>query len=716
MSKSHVVNKEKISVIKPLTLGLFIFVVSSLSACTGKDKSTNNSVQQESKINTIKTELFTKPELNFSILNGKIYNKFFRQGKVAAHTLLTSGTSPRLIVAFPAGNSGVSLWFKSVDKAVQWQKINEIVGISQQNEHGDLLYGIRAQLTTTAKELVVEEAVLSNVRVLRDYMHNRTVPSAIQNEVVLKDNSITWYRDRLDGKGGYKLQVDVLHGSVAGGHGKPVVFTAADNEPLTLRLSALSGDESLTPITKSELFVEGYNGNPLSQNILAFLSYKEKMLAGSWRFSTYFGRDTLMSVRLLMPVLKSAVIEASLGSVIERLADNGEVAHEEDLAEFAILRHMSEVGNKTASPIFDYKMIDDNFMLAPIVAEYLLENEAGKNNATAFLQRKTLDGKRYGDRLIENFNFVISETTEYAANPEVGNLIKLRGDLDVGEWRDSNEGLGFGKIPYNVNSIFVPASLSAIARLYSSGLLTDYIGDDQSLKLAKNISKVWQEKASSHFKVTLTSQQVRESVTQYADYISVSDVASLAAIEETPFSFYAVSLDSQGKPIPVLNSDYGFSMLFTNPSSKELESTVKSMLLPFPLGLLTPVGMVVANPVYADKETQKYFTNSHYHGTVIWSWQQALFAAGLERQLLRSDLTVNTKKILLDVQIQLWDVINAVKEVSNSELWSWSFMDGEYTMERFGQRNNDLSESNAAQLWSTVYLSISDPSEPSVTK
>lgn len=716
MSKSHVVNKEKISVIKPLTLGLFIFVVSSLSACTGKDKSTNNSVQQESKINTIKTELFTKPELNFSILNGKIYNKFFRQGKVAAHTLLTSGTSPRLIVAFPAGNSGVSLWFKSVDKAVQWQEINEIVGISQQNEHGDLLYGIRAQLTTTAKELVVEEAVLSNVRVLRDYMHNRTVPSAIQNEVVLKDNSITWYRDRLDGKGGYKLQVDVLHGSVAGGHGKPVVFTAADNEPLTLRLSALSGDESLTPITKSELFVEGYNGNPLSQNILAFLSYKEKMLAGSWRFSTYFGRDTLMSVRLLMPVLKSAVIEASLGSVIERLADNGEVAHEEDLAEFAILRHMSEVGNKTASPIFDYKMIDDNFMLAPIVAEYLLENEAGKNNATAFLQRKTLDGKRYGDRLIENFNFVISETTEYAANPEVGNLIKLRGDLDVGEWRDSNEGLGFGKTPYNVNSIFVPASLSAIARLYSSGLLTDYIGDDQSLKLAKNISKVWQEKASSHFKVTLTSQQVRESVTQYADYISVSDVASLAAIEETPFSFYAVSLDSQGKPIPVLNSDYGFSMLFTNPSSKELESTVKSMLLPFPLGLLTPVGMVVANPVYADKETQKYFTNSHYHGTVIWSWQQALFAAGLERQLLRSDLTVNTKKILLDVQIQLWDVINAVKEVSNSELWSWSFMDGEYTMERFGQRNNDLSESNAAQLWSTVYLSISDPSEPSVTK
>jgi hypothetical protein len=38
-------------------------------------------------------------------------NAFVQQGDVAAHVLLRSGSDPRLIVAFPAGNSGTALWF-----------------------------------------------------------------------------------------------------------------------------------------------------------------------------------------------------------------------------------------------------------------------------------------------------------------------------------------------------------------------------------------------------------------------------------------------------------------------------------------------------------------------------------------------------------------------------------------------------------------------------
>ena len=49
-------------------------------------------------------------KLHFVVQEGKIYNEFYGQGRVAAHMLLTSGLRPRLIVAFPAGNSGVSLW------------------------------------------------------------------------------------------------------------------------------------------------------------------------------------------------------------------------------------------------------------------------------------------------------------------------------------------------------------------------------------------------------------------------------------------------------------------------------------------------------------------------------------------------------------------------------------------------------------------------------
>lgn len=52
-----------------------------------------------------------------------------------------------------------------------------------------------------------------------------------------------------------------------------------------------------------------------------------------------------------------------------------------------------------------------------------------------------------------------------------------------------------------------------------------------------------------------------------------------------------------------------------------------------PSAPLTDVDLVVANPAYAADELEPSFNRSRYHGTVIWSWQQALLAAGIERQL-----------------------------------------------------------------------------------
>ncbi|MBL7396164.1 hypothetical protein INQ29_25365, partial [Escherichia coli] len=51
------------------------------------------------------------PELAYSLTEGQNLNAFVRDGKVAAHLLLRNGSDPRILVAFPAGNSGVGLWF-----------------------------------------------------------------------------------------------------------------------------------------------------------------------------------------------------------------------------------------------------------------------------------------------------------------------------------------------------------------------------------------------------------------------------------------------------------------------------------------------------------------------------------------------------------------------------------------------------------------------------
>jgi hypothetical protein len=131
---------------------------------------------------------------------------------------------------------------------------------------------------------------------------------------------------------------------------------------------------------------------------------------------------------------------------------------------------------------------------------------------------------------------------------------------------------------------------------------------------------------------------------------------------------------------------------------------------PFPAGLLTPVGVVVANPVYASPRIQATLTRSAYHGTVIWSWQQAVLAAGIERQLRRPDLPPSLQVLMRRAQMQLWEAIRAAHTMRNSELWSWSIAGQQFQIAPFGANATDADESNAAQLWSTVYLAIPDPS------
>ena len=53
--------------------------------------------------------------------------------------------------------------------------------------------------------------------------------------------------------------------------------------------------------------------------------------------------------------------------------------------------------------------------------------------------------------------------------------------------------------------------------------------------------------------------------------------------------------------------------------------------------------------------------------------------------------------------------IRASRTLQNSELWSWTFAAGHFHVAPFGANAADADESNAAQLWSTVYLAIPDP-------
>ncbi len=112
----------------------------------------------------------SEQRLSFDVDEGLNLNSFLRDGPVAAHLLLRSGSDPRVLIAFPAGNSGVGLWFSHSATPATWTLLGRPQPLIIKDERGRPLYGLTADARVTGvKDLSIKQAVLSSVRVLRDY-------------------------------------------------------------------------------------------------------------------------------------------------------------------------------------------------------------------------------------------------------------------------------------------------------------------------------------------------------------------------------------------------------------------------------------------------------------------------------------------------------------------------------------------------------------------
>ena len=76
--------------------------------------------------------------LRFSLPEGGMQNEFYRDGPVAAHVVLRPGPEPRVVVAFPAGNSGAALWFDAEGGPFAWKPDVAIEPASRAVEGGTL--------------------------------------------------------------------------------------------------------------------------------------------------------------------------------------------------------------------------------------------------------------------------------------------------------------------------------------------------------------------------------------------------------------------------------------------------------------------------------------------------------------------------------------------------------------------------------------------------
>ena len=636
--------------------------------------------------------------LRFSISEGQSDNHFIQQNGISAHLNLRTYPTPRLIVAFPAGNSGAALFFHKVVDGPTWGSVTDMQTIERTDERGRTVYGMQADIDIQAETISLEEADVGSIRFLRKAVDYSRLPPRKMPDVRIDGNRVHFSRERPDGQSGYVMDVEVLAGDLQTEDG--LKFVAEGGGTLKIRVAATSGDPLEATVSADRLITAGPGNNEALGKALAFLTYEQKMLAGSWRFLTYFGRDTLLSIRLLMPILTADTAEIGLGSVLERINHRGEVAHEEEIGELAVYRNMAEHERATAEPIYDYDMVDDNLLLAPVFSTYI--ETFGPERAEGFLSRHTSAAETLKSQLVRNLRLVAKQAEAFANEPDRSNLVSIKDGLNDGNWRDSEEGLVGGRYPYDVNAVLMPAALHAAAEIVGNGSLDDYAESLPEQEELLRMAAVWEANAARYFKVSVAAEQVRERLVAYAR----ENGYPLVDIPEKDVSFYAVALDKRFEPIPVMHSDTAMDLLFLQSPERHIKEIVSNLTRPFPAGLATPIGVLAANPAYADAEAQVLVTRNHYHGTVVWSWQQAMMIAGLDNQLRRDDLSESLREELRTARQKIWQGILASKKIINSELWSFAVRGDEFVIAPFGQSEGHLTESNTVQLWSTVFLAL----------
>lgn len=281
-------------------------------------------------------------------------NYFYSDCNVDAQVIVTSPLpdsnlsiiGPRLIVAWPAGNSGIAAFFlpqNGPNGTLAIELVNSTIGTPlsvyeqrSDNSNGSDYPSVGVQgVLSFNSSAVLAVPILGSVRTIRDFTEGPSLLRPIIQDAInfsqYNDTGVVLSRLWLDNETTSTLtmvpwqnanafiNLDSKGGNVSFGAGF-YHFEAFFNYP---QLQQLTPEDVLN--NDSQILIQQ---QPSQTTSLSFLSYSEKLLAGAWRFLTYFGRDSMISALLLEPVLSSgnaSAMEAVIGAVLERINRTGKV-------------------------------------------------------------------------------------------------------------------------------------------------------------------------------------------------------------------------------------------------------------------------------------------------------------------------------------------------------------------------------------------------------
>jgi hypothetical protein len=355
--------------------------------------------------------------------------------------------------------------------------------------------------------------------------------------------------------------------------------------------------------------------------------------------------------------------------------------------------------------------------------------------------------------LLRELALVATESAPYVREPSPQYLIAFSRLDSVwwrsASWRDSRAGYANGRFAMDINVIWVPQALSAIADILTSlrtlGFgqsaldsvlpslartpLADYVRDPAA---ARRAAHVWRG-AEQYFVVRLGSGEVKECVRAKLAWLPAEErsywehvmaaVASDSVAGTDSLSFLALALDSAGRPIPVMNTDPATRLFLEStavgrtgggPAPAAVLRDAESFVQLYPIGLFVEgLGPLVANDTYADRSVWEQFRADPYHSPrVVWGREVNLIVLGLANQIsaaldtseggrgeaLRSTERTPYVRTLRDALDRTVAAVDA-SGLKHIELWSYRIEHGRLLPVRYGT-------SSDIQLWSSTDLAV----------
>jgi hypothetical protein len=408
----------------------------------------------------------------------------------------------------------------------------------------------------------------------------------------------------------------------------------------------------------------------------------------------------------------------------------------------------------------NYHMLDDEFQLPVLTARYLVDSSVAPFRKRAFLlaragdtrppvhdtgdstgRRDSADDSIRGDSrlalLLRELAVVAGETRPYADDPRATNLVSfVKRDSThwrSASWRDSDAGYANGRFAMDINAIWAPQALEGIATILAAlpglgvtaatldslapgtadGPLGAWVRDPGTLRSA---IATWKG-ARRHFLVTLAPTDIRDRIRRRLAALPDPDrrywattMAGDSSLTDS-LRFLALSLDSAGRPIPVVNTDPATDLfLGAGAAASEMaRDEIGPFLRPYPAGLFVPrLGPLVANDAYASAAVWKIFDGDAYHSPrVVWGREVNLLLLGLADRIAASYDSAgrlrdpSSELVVRSLGDALRRILTAVAAsgVEHNELWSYRIERGRLLPTRYGT-------SSDVQLWSCTDLAV----------